>query len=172
MKSLFILVVVLAVAISANPFNAEFGHERIVGGTVATKGQFPYQVAVRVQDRPGQAFRHDCGGSILNTNFVLTAAHCTAFYTIKTLIAVVGAHHINGGTVHPLAEIINHPQYDPNTIRNDVALLKTAQPIVYTRYVQPIPISSQHAYGGFEGITSGWGLTEVFCCLFSPFIYK
>ncbi|EDS31864.1 serine-type enodpeptidase, partial [Culex quinquefasciatus] len=42
---------------------------RIVGGSYATLGQFPFQVAVHY----GNGF---CGGSLIRSNWVLTAAHC------------------------------------------------------------------------------------------------
>lgn len=45
--------------------------DRIVGGIDANVGQFPYQVSLQRKDGS-----HFCGGSILNKNFVLTAAHC------------------------------------------------------------------------------------------------
>ena len=40
-------------------------HGKIVGGTDASHGEFPYQVKWG-----------GCGASILNENYVLTAAHC------------------------------------------------------------------------------------------------
>ena len=43
----------------------------IVGGEPAAAGDFPYIVSLQ---RNG---RHFCGGSLLNANTVLTAAHCT-----------------------------------------------------------------------------------------------
>lgn len=173
MKSIILLIVGLAVAINANPFNQKLGHERIVGGSVAERGQFPYLVALRVQHRMGEVFRLTCGGSILSTSYILTAANCSVHFTIFNLIIAVGGDHINSGTTHWLTKIIIHPQYDPDTKRNDVSLLKTTTPIVFTRYVQPIRISSQHANGGFEATTSGWGLWEVFCLyFFLSCIYK
>lgn len=46
---------------------------RIVGGEVATPGQFPYQVAILTLYPTGTGL---CGGSVISTTYVLTAAHC------------------------------------------------------------------------------------------------
>ena len=47
---------------------------RIVGGRDAESGEFPWQVSLRVKASGG--FRHNCGGSILSANTVVTAGHC------------------------------------------------------------------------------------------------
>lgn len=49
--------------------------ERIVGGDLAELGQFPYQVAIYFIDKDKKTFI--CGGSIVNEEWVLTAAHCS-----------------------------------------------------------------------------------------------
>jgi secreted trypsin-like serine protease len=43
---------------------------KIIGGSVATAGQFPYQVGIFLD---GTGF---CGGSLIAPDVVLTAAHC------------------------------------------------------------------------------------------------
>lgn len=46
--------------------------KQIAGGTLASLGQFPWQAAILVDDKI------HCGGSLIYSNWVLTAAHCTA----------------------------------------------------------------------------------------------
>lgn len=46
---------------------------RIVGGTDASWGEWPWQVSLQVKLR---AQSHLCGGSIIGRQWVLTAAHC------------------------------------------------------------------------------------------------
>lgn len=43
---------------------------RIVGGNYAVAGQFPFQAAILYKSQ------FLCTGSILNENYILTAAHC------------------------------------------------------------------------------------------------
>lgn len=47
---------------------------RIIGGTEATSHQFPYLVGITSHVITG--INGWCGGSLVSTNFVLTAAHC------------------------------------------------------------------------------------------------
>jgi secreted trypsin-like serine protease len=44
---------------------------RITGGQPASRGQFPWQVALIIDDL------YFCGGSLISNLWVLTAAHCT-----------------------------------------------------------------------------------------------
>jgi trypsin len=48
--------------------------EKIVGGDQTDIELAPWQVSVQYNDR------HICGGSIISTDYVVTAAHCTNGY--------------------------------------------------------------------------------------------
>lgn len=47
---------------------------RIIGGVEATLGRWPWQVSLYYSNR------HTCGGSIINSQWVVTAAHCVHKY--------------------------------------------------------------------------------------------
>lgn len=49
------------------------GLNRIVGGTKAEPGEFPYQVRLNIRSRRGTSL---CGGVIIDQRHILTAAHC------------------------------------------------------------------------------------------------
>jgi secreted trypsin-like serine protease len=45
-------------------------HQHVIGSITAYHGQFPWQAALRVENS------FFCGGSLITSHWVLTAAHC------------------------------------------------------------------------------------------------
>ena len=61
----------------ANDRNASCGNRtlnRIIGGTVAPEGAWPWQAMI--MKRYGLGFMEWCGGTLIHPNWVVTAAHC------------------------------------------------------------------------------------------------
>ncbi|CAG0919565.1 unnamed protein product [Notodromas monacha] len=84
---------------------------KIVGGEIASQGQFPYQVSLQtIKNR-----QHFCGGAIYNENFVVTAAHCCG-QKASLFVVVAGATDLDKdilttAQVIPVRRRIKHPKY-------------------------------------------------------------
>lgn len=143
--------------ITLNDIGYEAPDSRIVGGSNAAEGQFPYQCSLR-----SAANAHFCGCSIVNNRWVVSAAHCTIDRTPANTLVVVGTtFRLTGGVTHPVAQIRNHENYNGNTIAFDVCTVQTVNPIAFNAHTQPIPLATAHLQQSPTGIVSGWGVTSV-----------
>lgn len=168
--NLITFIVVLGIGlINATLLDNYFGGERIVGGEVARRGQFPYQVSLRsarsvldpATNETVTRYFHFCGGSVLSHRWIITAAHCTAAAEVRGTVIVVGAHHIhNDGIRYPIETIVNHPEFG-DILKNDISLIRTKWAIQFNARVQPIAITRRNIDGSSSAIVSGWGKTQV-----------
>jgi len=141
---------------------------RIVGGVVTDgAGVYPWQVYIKMLDRSQQYQISYCGGSIINKRWIVTAAHCTSEgMTAKRLRIVLGEYDTSKKDStekeYAVSKVVNHPQYNTNSLKNDISLLKTTKEIVYTDYIIPVclPAPTQVANIGQGCIISGWGDTK------------
>ncbi|XP_052074219.1 chymotrypsin B-like [Mytilus californianus] len=61
---------------------------KIVGGGNAAISEYPWQVSLQL--RSSGSWYHICGGSIINNNWVVTAAHCVDGSSTSTLRIAAG----------------------------------------------------------------------------------
>ena len=125
----------------------------VVGGKAAPVGAYDFTVSLQDGDF---AF---CGGSVIASSWVLTAAHCVPDGNASGLSVVMGTvDNSNGsGERRQVAEVIVHPSYDPDAMSSDVALLRLASPTT----VAPIALATAsddalEADGAPVKVT-GWG---------------
>ncbi|XP_068612504.1 chymotrypsin A-like [Brachionichthys hirsutus] len=134
------------------------GYSRIVNGEEAVPHSWPWQVSL--QDYTGF---HFCGGSLINENWVVTAAHCN----VKTHHRVILGEHDRASTadviqVMKISKVFKHPRYNGFTINNDILLIKLESPAQMNVRVSPVCVAETGANfpGGMKCVTSGWGLTS------------
>ncbi|KAH1024030.1 hypothetical protein HUJ05_003596 [Dendroctonus ponderosae] len=135
---------------------------QIIGGFNALRNQFPYQVSV--QRLWILTYSHVCGGSIISSNWVLTASHCTTSGTYRVVAGIVlqTDENVFGQQTLAVSEIINHPLY-PETdavAPNDISLLRLSRSLIYVENVQPIPIPHRGYVAEGDAVLTGWGLTR------------
>uniref|UniRef100_A0A8B9F9P2 Serine protease 56 n=1 Tax=Amazona collaria TaxID=241587 RepID=A0A8B9F9P2_9PSIT len=129
---------------------------RIMGGSVALLGSWPWLVSVRLH---GELM---CGGVLVGLSWVLTAAHCFAGYgrgysNVGMMSLQRGAQ--SGRQAVPVRRILPHPKFNPKTFHGDLALLELAVPLAPSPTVSPVclPSSSSEPSPGTACYIAGWG---------------
>ncbi|KAJ0176085.1 hypothetical protein K1T71_008259 [Dendrolimus kikuchii] len=144
---------------------AKFGDSsRIVGGSITDISQTPYQVGLVIQIL--WVFTSVCGGSLISNTRVVTAAHCNndgSGVSAQSFTAVLGSNTIfSGGTRIGTTNVVMHPQWNPRTAANDIAILRINS-VAYTNVIQPIALPSGNEinqnFVGWTALASGYGLT-------------
>ncbi|KAM7380959.1 hypothetical protein PAMP_004223 [Pampus punctatissimus] len=132
---------------------------RIVGGNISRPGQFPWQVSLHFSSE------HVCGGSIITSRWILTAAHCVFGFADPSMWTIhVGQTEqpVHGAQSLSVEQIIYHGRYRPKGLDYDIALMKLTKPLVFNGFVEPIclPNHGEEFQEGTMCWISGWGATE------------
>ena len=153
------LMVVLSPAGAANAAAAPaagLAHPAIVGGSPISVTLAPWQVKVEeiIPVAGKQPLVFVCGGSILSTTEVLTAAHCvfneSELLPAGDLQVTAGTSNFNEAEVEAqqvkVSAVRAHPDYVPTPnatedIPDDVAVLTLEKPLELERGVQPITLA-------------------------------
>lgn len=162
---LAVMAVAIALALPAAAAADPSDGTRIVGGSGAAPGAWPWQAAVidaRYDDYQGQF----CGGSLVAPRWVLTAAHCVVFQGTPTspsaLRIMLGRTRLSatGGEDLAVSRIIVHPSYDAAASNYDVALIELSVPSSQTPVRLAASGQSDLWSGGQPAVVTGWGTTS------------
>uniref|UniRef100_A0A8D3DSI9 chymotrypsin n=1 Tax=Scophthalmus maximus TaxID=52904 RepID=A0A8D3DSI9_SCOMX len=141
---------------------------RIVGGEDAPPGSWPWQVSLQ---RFGG---HVCGGSLINREWVMSAAHCFFSTSTSGWQVSLGRQNLQGTNPNEVsttvARIILHPNYDSDTNNNDIALLRLSSPVKFTDYIRPVCLAASGSVfnNGTDCWVTGWGDSVKFSVVSSP----
>jgi hypothetical protein len=165
-----LILMLLAIAPAAS---AQSPEPRVVGGSQTTIEHYPWQAAVvvdRAKDGGNAHQRQFCGGSLITTSIVLTAAHCvydsdpdcnptggvdvclpsdpggdgTKRLDVDDVAVVLGVTKLSiagEADEHPVQDVSYDPDFDPVTFQHDVAYLVLATPVTTGPAVQTIDIA-------------------------------
>ncbi|XP_044533250.1 cationic trypsin-3-like isoform X2 [Gracilinanus agilis] len=143
--------------------------DKIVGGYTCEKS-LPYQVSLN-------GGYHICGGSLIDEDWVLSAAHCYSHFQVR--LGENNIRNIEGNEQFvDVAKIILHPGFNMNTLDNDIMLIKLKTPAILNDRVATISLPKSRAFQGTECLVSGWGNTlnlnvkypDVLQCLRAPIL--
>ncbi|KAM3597712.1 uncharacterized protein V6R79_008424 [Siganus canaliculatus] len=127
---------------------------RIVGGYDADEGAWPWQV--HVEDETGY-----CAGTLITDQWVLTIASCFSSHInvsvtlgTNTLVPPSGNHVIRNAS-----NVVVHPNYNPQTVNHNIALVQLSSPVTFTDYIKPVCLASADSDidVGTTMWTTGWG---------------
>lgn len=145
---------------------------RILNGDVAAEGAWPWQVGLISVGAPSIFDGQFCGGSLIASTWVLTAAHCVVDEAPDLSLTRVppdqiqilaGTNYLEDGDGELIAveAVFTHPDYDPLAIDNDIALIQLAappsDPDTATIRLPSVSAEPRIAAAGTQAIVIGWG---------------
>ncbi|XP_030554491.1 trypsin alpha-like [Drosophila novamexicana] len=128
-------------------------NNRIVNGVPISIRDAPWQVSIQALGH------HICGGSIISSKTIITAAHCVLYIPAFLLQVRAGSKYWNrGGQLLHVAQVKRHPNYGTNPTKNDIAIVRLDQRLNYTRNSYRIRLAKETPKRGTVASVSGWGL--------------
>ena len=143
-------------SLAASPADA------IVGGSTASEGEFPFMASIQSKGSDGTD-GHFCGGSVIGSRWILTAAHCmvdTKPGDIQVGVGRTDLDDLSTGQTLTADRVVVHPDYE-ETGTFDAALIHVTADIASPSIPLAAVGDDAAEASGTTLTVAGWG-TE-FC---------
>jgi secreted trypsin-like serine protease len=142
-------------------------HAQVVGGRAVPQGADTFMAFVLFETDDGI---FQCGGSLIDPSFILTAAHCVDDGTgdplppsaFTVFIGKADLNQLDEANVRGVSHVFQDPDWNPDTFEDDVALLELDQAVPESiATVLPIVGAGDTRFDGAGQPVSvaGWGTT-------------
>ncbi|GLG97993.1 Phenoloxidase-activating factor 2, partial [Gryllus bimaculatus] len=127
-------------------------------------GEYPWQAAILKKDTHESVYV--CGGTLIDAQHIITAAHCVKTYSSHDLRVRLGEWDVNHDVeFYPYVErdvsaVVVHPEFYAGTLYNDLAVLRLSSPVDLQAHphISPACLPQAHVdYAGSRCWTTGWG---------------
>ncbi|KAM6207732.1 plasminogen-like [Sarcoramphus papa] len=137
-------------------FRPKLCAQRIVAGCISHPHSWPWQISLRTSFG-----LHFCGGTLIDPQWVVTAAHCLEKSSRPSAYKVyLGLHRERASEASVQKRDVEKLFKEPH--RADIALLKLSSPAIINNHVIPVCLPKENAVlgGREECYVTGWGDTK------------
>jgi len=146
------LLACMPLLIATTEANPQKGIEKIMGGEVASYDNWSSIVALYNDN--GDPF---CGGTLIESRWVITAAHCLKKTQAADIFVWLGTADLNengGGGPVKVKRIIVHPDYNSDSFDSDLALIELKKSVS----IPTMQLYDGYVKGDVLAAVAGWGL--------------
>ncbi|XP_053136718.1 chymotrypsin-like elastase family member 3B isoform X2 [Hemicordylus capensis] len=136
---------------------------RVVNGEDAQPYSWPWQISLQIE--LGGAWYHNCGGTLITPDWVMTAGHCIMpYYNTRVVLGEYNLSVEEGPEqyipVNP-EDMYEHPDWDSSCLNcgNDIALIKLSRSAVLSDKVKLgcVPCEGLVLPNDYPCYLTGWG---------------
>ena len=116
---------------------------RIINGEDATPNSWPWMASMRVYKYNGQMSKTFCAGTLINSEYVITAAHCLLAYPDSKLAVILGSfnnNNFNSTNIYNVSSYGYNKNYSSENVQfgYDIGYLKLSRPVQFSESISPI----------------------------------
>ncbi|CAF1237001.1 unnamed protein product [Rotaria magnacalcarata] len=131
---------------------------KIIGGENAMENSWGWAVSIRIRNN------HMCGGSLISSQLVLTAAHCiVSVKTISSLSVTAGSKYLSMiNQQRSVSQAFIPFNYDLTTYTNDIAIIRLSSPFDMNdrslAFICLPPSIENYPPDNMTAVAIGWGV--------------